>query len=100
VVGLPLGSDGPLLDDPDTLEAYLNRLHDLQQRDIVADAIPANVGQRFTHDRDDQVGKIRGRRAARRRRRGAARCGRGDVRGEVGRPRPDTRSTRTACTSS
>ncbi|NMO56410.1 EAL domain-containing protein [Actinoplanes sp. TBRC 11911] len=66
VVGLPLGGDGPLLNNPAALEAYLHRLHDLQQRDIevvdagktiLADVVPEDVGTRLDTDSDNQVGK-------------------------------------------
>ncbi|NMO50120.1 EAL domain-containing protein [Actinoplanes sp. TBRC 11911] len=66
VAGPQLSGGGSLLDDPPALTAYLNRLHDVQERDIVvvdrrkiiqADAVPANVGQPFDHDLDNQVGK-------------------------------------------
>jgi diguanylate cyclase (GGDEF)-like protein/PAS domain S-box-containing protein len=66
VAGLQQDAGQSLLDDPQNLTAYLNRLHDLQERDIVvvdrnkiiqADAIPSNVGQPFDHDLDDQVAK-------------------------------------------
>ncbi|MGK5677675.1 EAL domain-containing protein [Actinoplanes sp. URMC 104] len=55
----------PLIDQPIALEAYLQRLHDLQDRDIVvvdtgkrirADAVPENVGTVFDHDTGNQVG--------------------------------------------
>ena len=55
----------PLFDEPVALAAYLDRLHALQDRDIVvvdrnqrirADAIPANVGTVFDHDTGDEVG--------------------------------------------
>ncbi|GAA2657708.1 putative bifunctional diguanylate cyclase/phosphodiesterase [Paractinoplanes durhamensis] len=66
--GLPADTDGehpaPLLYDESALELYLNRLHDLQQRDIVvidqnknilADAVPENIGTRFEEDRGGEV---------------------------------------------
>ena len=54
-----------LFDQPVALAAYLQRLHELQERDIVvvdrnkiirADAIPANVGTAFDHDTGNEIG--------------------------------------------
>jgi diguanylate cyclase (GGDEF)-like protein/PAS domain S-box-containing protein len=67
-IGLPPDSDGhlhqPLFEDKVALASYLDRLHDLQERDIVvvntnerilADAVPENVGTVFDHDTGGEV---------------------------------------------
>jgi diguanylate cyclase (GGDEF)-like protein/PAS domain S-box-containing protein len=55
-----------LLDDPDVLQSYLLRLHNVQQRDIevvdtnkiiLADVIAEDVGSRLDVDSDNEVGK-------------------------------------------
>ncbi|MDG6106975.1 EAL domain-containing protein [Dactylosporangium aurantiacum] len=56
---------GPLYDNPEGLAAYLDRLGELQGRDIVVvdarqrvlgDAVPENIGTVFDHDTADEVG--------------------------------------------
>ncbi|MFI5892937.1 putative bifunctional diguanylate cyclase/phosphodiesterase [Actinoplanes sp. NPDC051513] len=67
-LGLPperIGDAGtPLFFNPGALASYLQRLHDLQDRDIVvvdrfqrilADVVPEEVGATFTEDPDDEV---------------------------------------------
>ncbi|MBU2666841.1 EAL domain-containing protein [Actinoplanes bogorensis] len=60
------GAEEGLIDRPAALIAYLERLHDLQDRDIVvvdtrkmilADAVPQNIGLPFDHDTGNQVGR-------------------------------------------
>ncbi|MBM2623686.1 EAL domain-containing protein [Actinoplanes sp. LDG1-06] len=55
-----------LIEHPGALRAYLERLHDLQNRDIVvvdtgkrilADAVPENAGMPFDHDLGNEVGR-------------------------------------------
>ncbi len=65
-VDTPGESPPPLIGEPVALAAYLERLHELQGRDIVvvdpgkrilADAIPENVGTVFDHDTGNQIGR-------------------------------------------
>ncbi|WP_250037171.1 putative bifunctional diguanylate cyclase/phosphodiesterase [Paractinoplanes maris] len=61
------GEEPPtLIDQPDALAAYLERLSELQDRDVVvvdtgkrilADAIPENVGTVFDHDTGNEIGR-------------------------------------------
>ncbi len=68
VAGLQLhgGVGQSLLDDPEELQLYLHRLHNVQERDIevvdtnkiiLADVIPEDVGSRLDVDPDNEVGR-------------------------------------------
>lgn len=54
----------PVAEQPSDLQHYINRLHDLQKRDVVvvdrqkqilADAVPENVGTVFDHDKGNEI---------------------------------------------